>query len=257
MDTDWFSRGHKQPHQTFRPTATACSNTLPSPPRLSCASNDHCSSQSCSPHTFPGPNLSRFPLSSSPNPTHARSCSTCSLAQIPFGRLLMEHVRERCVLLRACWRVRPSRALLADLWQQCIPPALAPPPPAHVSASASSVASEEASVASEEASEDPLGGIKGSRSASMSSQTPCTPSWRPSQTAYAPPAAAIVCAVEDAGGGVQGALAEGGEEEGDAYKMQGVRTESGEQDMASLVTTYARTVTIVCDGQAASRTPNP
>ena len=31
--------------------------------------------------------------------------------QIPFGRLLMEHVQERCVLLRACWRVAPSPRL--------------------------------------------------------------------------------------------------------------------------------------------------
>ena len=34
--------------------------------------------------------------------------------KIPFGRLLMDHVRERCVLLRACWRVELSPTLLAD-----------------------------------------------------------------------------------------------------------------------------------------------
>jgi len=34
--------------------------------------------------------------------------------QIPFGRLLMEHVRERCVLLRACWRIHLGAALVAE-----------------------------------------------------------------------------------------------------------------------------------------------
>ena len=44
-----------------------------------------------------------------------RPLSLASPNQIPFGRLLMEHVRERCVLLRACWRVDLGAALLAEL----------------------------------------------------------------------------------------------------------------------------------------------
>ena len=35
--------------------------------------------------------------------------------QVPFGRLLMDHVRERCVLLRACWHVKLSQPELAAL----------------------------------------------------------------------------------------------------------------------------------------------
>jgi len=81
--------------------------------------------------------------------------------QIPFGRLLMQHVRERCVLLRACWRVRVGASLLTDFTGHT--PALTAVnavPPQHeltAAAAAAVVTADHALAASEELVE---GGLK-------------------------------------------------------------------------------------------------
>ena len=45
--------------------------------------------------------------------------------RVPFGRLLMDHVRDRCVLLRSCWRVRHHPHFGLD-WHDYLPATVFP-----------------------------------------------------------------------------------------------------------------------------------